>query len=327
MHTQLNDGTVLTDSVAIPGVSRCAAPAVALAWARSEECDPAARTYADQATARASLAGDAVAVAILALVRIRLSHARGTPADALAVVEQVCRGTDAIGPTWLTLRLCAEWAVYEVTHGRVDEPLRLVGEQGPSDMPCIALVTAAAELARGRLDPVGGILSAVLDHEELPVDLRVTARLLQAWMELRRAQPGAARLSLDLALRLAAPERLRRPVLDAAPDLRAFLRRSQELTSAHPWLHGLGAPTPRPTLHRPVGSDVQVDCPVLMVPLTDREREVLGHLSSLLSTEEIAQTMFVSVNTVKTHIRAILRKLAVPRRNEAVRRARELELI
>ena len=37
--------------------------------------------------------------------------------------------------------------------------------------------------------------------------------------------------------------------------------------------------------------------------------------------------MFVSVNTVKTHIRAILRKLAVPRRNEAVRLARELELI
>ena len=37
--------------------------------------------------------------------------------------------------------------------------------------------------------------------------------------------------------------------------------------------------------------------------------------------------MFVSVNTVKTHVRAILRKLEVSGRNEAVRRARELELI
>jgi LuxR family maltose regulon positive regulatory protein len=46
-----------------------------------------------------------------------------------------------------------------------------------------------------------------------------------------------------------------------------------------------------------------------------------------LTTEEIAQTMFVSVNTVRTHVRSILRKLSVSRRNDAVRRARELGLI
>ena len=61
--------------------------------------------------------------------------------------------------------------------------------------------------------------------------------------------------------------------------------------------------------------------------LTDREREVLGHLSELLTTEEIAKEMFISVNTVRTHIRNILRKMAASRRNEAVRRARALELI
>jgi LuxR family maltose regulon positive regulatory protein len=37
--------------------------------------------------------------------------------------------------------------------------------------------------------------------------------------------------------------------------------------------------------------------------------------------------MFVSVNTVKTHIRSILRKLSVNRRNDAIRRARELGLL
>jgi LuxR family maltose regulon positive regulatory protein len=37
--------------------------------------------------------------------------------------------------------------------------------------------------------------------------------------------------------------------------------------------------------------------------------------------------MFISVNTVRTHIRSILRKLASTRRNQAVRRARELQLI
>jgi LuxR family maltose regulon positive regulatory protein len=37
--------------------------------------------------------------------------------------------------------------------------------------------------------------------------------------------------------------------------------------------------------------------------------------------------MFVSVNTVRTHVRSILRKLGASRRNDAVRRARELHLL
>ncbi len=61
--------------------------------------------------------------------------------------------------------------------------------------------------------------------------------------------------------------------------------------------------------------------------LTGRELEVLGHLAALLSTDEIAEAMFVSKNTVRTHIRHILRKLGVQRRNLAVRRARALGLL
>ena len=62
-------------------------------------------------------------------------------------------------------------------------------------------------------------------------------------------------------------------------------------------------------------------------PLTAKETEVLGHLAELLTTEEIADTMVVSVNTVRTHVRNILRKLAVTRRHEAVRRAWQLGLL
>jgi len=53
----------------------------------------------------------------------------------------------------------------------------------------------------------------------------------------------------------------------------------------------------------------------------------LRHLAALLSTEEIARAMLVSVNTVKTHVRGVLRKLAVSHRNDAVRRARQLGLV
>ena len=65
----------------------------------------------------------------------------------------------------------------------------------------------------------------------------------------------------------------------------------------------------------------------ILEPLTDKEREVLGHLSELLTTDEIAAVMFISVNTVRTHVRNILRKLSASRRNEAVRKARELRII
>ena len=58
-----------------------------------------------------------------------------------------------------------------------------------------------------------------------------------------------------------------------------------------------------------------------------REQEVLRHVSRLLSTAEIASEMHISINTVKTHLTHINRKLATTRRAEAVRRGRQLESI
>jgi LuxR family maltose regulon positive regulatory protein len=69
------------------------------------------------------------------------------------------------------------------------------------------------------------------------------------------------------------------------------------------------------------------DALLVVEPLTGREREVLRHFPSLLSTAEIASEMQISIYTVKTHIKHIYRKLATSRRGEAVRRARQLELI
>jgi LuxR family maltose regulon positive regulatory protein len=66
---------------------------------------------------------------------------------------------------------------------------------------------------------------------------------------------------------------------------------------------------------------------VAIEQLSERELQVLRLLSDLLSTEEIGAAMFISVNTVRTHVRSILRKLAVTCRNDAIRRARELALV
>jgi LuxR family maltose regulon positive regulatory protein len=152
------------------------------------------------------------------------------------------------------------------------------------------------------------------------------SRHLDAGKELRAVQ------ALERSLRLAAPEHLRRPFREASPQVRQLLRGARQLTGEHSWL---GAATlddgypplqPRSTArpdnrpHRPAPGP-------MLETLTEKEREVLGYLADLLTTDEIAGAMFVSVNTVRTHVRNILRKLDASRRNEAVRRARELEII
>src|SRR5579863_181316 len=70
-----------------------------------------------------------------------------------------------------------------------------------------------------------------------------------------------------------------------------------------------------------------VGAPLIVEPLTEREQEVLRHISHMLSTAEVASEMYISTNTVKTHLKSIFRKLAAAHRGEAVRRARQLELI
>jgi len=61
--------------------------------------------------------------------------------------------------------------------------------------------------------------------------------------------------------------------------------------------------------------------------LSQREREVIQHVSAMMSTAEIAAEMYISVNTVKTHLKSIYRKLSADHRRDAVRRARELHLV
>jgi LuxR family maltose regulon positive regulatory protein len=66
---------------------------------------------------------------------------------------------------------------------------------------------------------------------------------------------------------------------------------------------------------------------VLVEPLTDRELEILAFLPSRYTNAELAEHCYVSVNTIKTHMAHIYRKLDAPNRNAAIIRARELDLL
>ena len=73
---------------------------------------------------------------------------------------------------------------------------------------------------------------------------------------------------------------------------------------------------------------VAVRSPIaLRDPLTERELTVLRFLPTMMSNAEIADELYVSVNTVKTHVKHLYRKLDVRDRRSAIRRARELRLL
>ena len=77
----------------------------------------------------------------------------------------------------------------------------------------------------------------------------------------------------------------------------------------------------------PVAEPAAVTTQELPDPLTQRELTILSLLATSMSNSEIADELCLSVNTVKTHLAAIYRKLPASRRREAVSRARQLELI
>lgn len=63
------------------------------------------------------------------------------------------------------------------------------------------------------------------------------------------------------------------------------------------------------------------------VGISKREYEVLENIALGLSNQEIAEKLFVSTSTVKTHVSSILAKLDASRRTQAIQRAKELGLI
>jgi LuxR family maltose regulon positive regulatory protein len=62
-------------------------------------------------------------------------------------------------------------------------------------------------------------------------------------------------------------------------------------------------------------------------PFSERERQVIRLLATYLSQQEIADELYVSVNTIRFHTKNIYRKLGVHNRSEAVAKAKSIEFL
>jgi LuxR family maltose regulon positive regulatory protein len=257
----------------------------------------------------------------LALLRSSVLARAGDVDSALAVLES---GAEEVGdwPLLPSLReqFAAREAVLRVELGDRAGAERAVGPDGAESLPG-AVVLAQLKLADGEWDTARATVaqwSAERDRAATPA--AVQAWLVDALALDAIADHDGAGEALERALELAEPGGLRWALLDFGRSLAPLMSRHLRRGTAHRSLVG-------EVLASLEGNGYRRHAPFAMEPLSPRERAVLRYLPTMMSNQEIASELFVSVNTVKTHLKAIYRKLDVADRREAVNRARSLELL
>jgi LuxR family transcriptional regulator, maltose regulon positive regulatory protein len=184
---------------------------------------------------------------------------------------------------------------------------------------------ASIDLRDGELEQAAQALTQALATQgpTAPGDDMHPATLVEGWLllalvEYANGDEHAASQALDRALAPAEREPLRDAFLLNGPAVRELLELQARAGTAHPallevLLDGVG--------QRPPSGATPAE------PLTEREQRILRYLPTMLSNAEIGAEVFVSLNTVKTHLRSIYRKLEANGRADAVDRARRLGLL
>jgi LuxR family maltose regulon positive regulatory protein len=228
-------------------------------------------------------------------------------------------------PSWLEQRLSVAESRALAAASDIEAALAAAKRADCESSPEAAVTLAHAWVAAGDGDNARRALAPVLAaHKGVPEWVRVQACLVDARLSYHSGDRMRGRRSLGCALRLAEREQLRLPFAIERSWIGPVLQRDPELAGAHRDLlrsagcHG-SLPAASPALNETANPVVE--------PLTEREREVLRQVSVMLTTAEIASELYISTNTVKSHIKNICHKLAATHRGEAVRRARQLRLI
>jgi LuxR family transcriptional regulator, maltose regulon positive regulatory protein len=316
-------------------------PVVAERWATATE---------GAENGRPLLQGGATVASSVAMLRATLAYRAGDLATAEAVGARAVALEGGSGSAWRAVGLATLGAARYFRGGPSDEVAALLeqaigaAQAGANSMAVLRAEGTLAAVALGTGD-LGGAdrwvqaADALRERESLAeywmgsLATAVAGRLAAEAGDLERAQEllrravvlarrGAARPEEIYALAALAPiESTLGDGVSAAATLRsarAALRESPSpgtfphlVDDAERRLRGRGAPHP----------GEQVD------ELSTREMSVLRLLGSELSMSQIGDELYISRNTVKTHVRGIYRKLDADTRAAAVARARELRLL
>ncbi len=264
---------------------------------------------------------------MLYVMRGLLESANGDDAEALKAFRSAERlGELLVQPHVLAARIPGHLVRTLVRLGELERAEEILAEMSDAERALPEMLIAGAALRLVRDDPEGAadMLAALLDERALAMRPRVwpvQALLLEAISRDALGDTHRAERALERSLDLAELEGLLIPFLlyPAAGLLeRHRRRRTSHAALISEILDLLAGRTParqRDTTHLQSG------------PLTESETRVLRYLPTNLSAPEIAAELYLSLNTIRTHMRHLYSKLGVHTRAEAVERARVFGLL
>jgi LuxR family maltose regulon positive regulatory protein len=262
----------------------------------------------------------AAAPAVLAvLVRAHLLLAAGDPAAARALLRQ----TREEAPVTLVAPVLDHWlrlveSEADLALGSCREVVARYDRESPHGVltPSEQVCLARALLAAGDHAAAERLLSRV--RESTDHVAAVTAWIATAFAADVEGHGNRSIDALSRAVLIAEREGIRRP-------FRRFdQRRLAVLLDRRRWVEEHTAAPPVVVASRELGGEPPAGT---LDVLSERERDVLRYLPTVLTAGEIAGNLNISINTVKAHMRSIYRKLGAARRREAVVRARQLGLL
>jgi len=264
----------------------------------------------------------------IGLTRAVAARAKGEPAAGLAILRGAQQELERLNGPYVLAASLRQWeARLLAATGRGEEARALLSTSDEPASPSAATLAVQAELQLADGDAAGAVatLAPCLDGSASPLVpyQRLETLLLDAVARRRLGDLDAAATSVEHALQVAEPEGYRQVFWNLGEEVHALLLRHRERGTAHLQLLA-------ELLDRPAFSAAASALPppvALAAPLTEREQVVLSFLDSDLSTRQIAGELYVSVNTVRSQVRSIYRKLNASRRGDAVRRARHLKLL
>jgi len=264
----------------------------------------------------------ATAQLMRALVAIRSGEAEVARIAIHAAREEA--GAGAM-PAALGHALAGAEAAALIASGRSAEATDIVADMSGQGRSCEGeLVQARLALADGDPRRAAEVTrNAVADElGSLQPAAAVELRALAAVAAHQFGDDESALKLVEDALELADTERYVSPFLSVGAPLRQLVVRRIRVGTSYRALAGQLVETLDPHADESLSGALSL----VLEPLSAREKAVLRYLPTDLSKAEIASELFVSVNTVKTHMKNIYRKLDVTDRAQAVRRARLLHL-
>ncbi|WP_022892578.1 LuxR C-terminal-related transcriptional regulator [Agromyces subbeticus] len=249
--------------------------------------------------------------------RALLASAEGRHDEALGMVDLVRLGAAPAPAPVIRERLRSTQMSLLRRAGRSADA-RHLGEIEESTGAASTFEAIAAELALGQPDAASRRFAAD-DAVFTAAGPRGTIlrAMAAAWIAESLGEHATALEEMQVALDLAAPEGLVALFVDAGPQP---LELVAELAAARGGI-AQAVLLRRDELRAPTANDQLID------PLTERELQILDRLPGHSTSAELAQLCFVSVNTLKTHMAHIYRKLGVNGRSAAIARAQELGLL